>query len=77
MDNNDIAIVPTTEIDISDDFEQNEISEYEDPVTKMYHCTLRVTGGNVTFQPSPLLLKHLDDNAIISMRVNKFDYQVT
>ncbi|XP_011497851.1 PREDICTED: uncharacterized protein LOC105362187 [Ceratosolen solmsi marchali] len=74
-DNDILPLVATTEIDISDDFEQNEISEYEDPVTKTYHCTLRTTGGNETFTPNRHILKNLDDNGIVSMRSNKFDYQ--
>ncbi|XP_033215446.1 uncharacterized protein LOC117171906 [Belonocnema kinseyi] len=63
-------------VDISEDFELYEISEYVDPVTKNYHCTVTNSNKNITFVPDPAILKYLDENGPLSVRPKKHYYQV-
>ncbi|XP_043480259.1 uncharacterized protein LOC122509963 [Leptopilina heterotoma] len=63
-------------IDITDDFEHYAINEYEDPVTKIYHCSVKSSMKNNSFIPDPHIMKYLDSNGLLSIRPRKNYYQV-
>lgn len=63
-------------IDITDDFEHYAINEYEDPVTKIYHCSVKSSMKNTSFLPDPHIMQYLDSNGLLSIRPKKHYYQV-
>lgn len=65
------------QIDMSEDFDQWEINEYEDPVTKTYHCSAQPQTKNDTLQPNLETIKFLDDNGLGAIRPKKTYYQVS
>lgn len=62
---------------MAEDFDQWEINEYEDPVTKTYHCSVQSQNKNDTLQPNLEMIKFLDDNGLDSVRPKKNYYQVS
>ncbi|XP_043276507.1 uncharacterized protein [Venturia canescens] len=76
-DYTDVSVTAATlQIDMSEDFDQWEINEYEDPVTKTYHCSAQSQKKNDTLQPNLETIKFLDDNGLGTVRPQKHYYQV-
>ncbi|XP_051173838.1 uncharacterized protein LOC127289755 [Leptopilina boulardi] len=76
QENTNSSHTGTFSIDISDDFEQYSINEYEDPITKNYHCSVKNSMRNNSFIPDPHILKYLDSNGLLSIRPKKHYYQI-